>query len=107
MPPAARRARGPFPFTHSPTWAGRAEKDRFHPSLVKTGRQVGMSCWRSVWRRARAVFASSQSWQKHGDDLAEGIDRQPQPQDRRRATQPGAQFVQVEMREGEVLQGAV
>jgi hypothetical protein len=53
------------------------------------------------------VFASSRSWQEHGDDLAEGIDRQPQPQDRRRATQPGAQFVQVEMREGEVLQGAV
>jgi hypothetical protein len=38
---------------------------------------------------------------------ASGIDRQPQPEDMRPAAQPGAQFVQLDMREGEVLQGAV
>jgi len=44
---------------------------------------------------------------QHRDDLAAGVDRQPQPEDMRPAAQAGAQFVQLDMREGKVLQGAV
>ncbi len=39
--------------------------------------------------------------------LTLGVDRQPQPENMRPATQAGAQFVQLDMCEGEVLQGAV
>lgn len=38
---------------------------------------------------------------------ASGVDRQPQPENMRPAAQAGAQFIQLEMREGEVLQGAL
>jgi hypothetical protein len=44
---------------------------------------------------------------EHRDDLAERIDREPQPENMRPATQAGTQFVQLEMRKGEVLKCAV
>jgi hypothetical protein len=44
---------------------------------------------------------------EYRDELAEGIDRQPQPENMRPATQTCAQLVQLDMRKGEVLQGAV
>jgi hypothetical protein len=47
------------------------------------------------------------SQMEHRDELADGVDRQPQPEDMRPATQAGAQLVQLDMGEGEVLQGAV
>jgi len=39
--------------------------------------------------------------------LTLGVDRQPQPENMRPATQAGAPFVQLDLCEGEVLQGAV
>jgi len=36
---------------------------------------------------------------KHRNHLGEGIDGQPQPEDLGGATQPGSQFVQLEVRE--------
>jgi hypothetical protein len=47
---------------------------------------------------------SSGSQLEYRDELAEGVDRRPQPEDTSPATQPSAQFVQLDMREGAVLQ---
>ncbi len=43
---------------------------------------------------------------KHRDDLGEGIDGQPQPEDLCGSAQPGSQFVQLETREVQVAEGA-
>ena len=44
---------------------------------------------------------------KHRDDLGEGIDGQPQPEDLCGSTQPGLQFVQLEVREVQVAEAAL
>jgi hypothetical protein len=44
---------------------------------------------------------------KHRQNLGEGINGQPEPQDLLRAAQPGAEFIQLQMREPEVAEGAL
>lgn len=44
---------------------------------------------------------------KHRDHLGEGIDGEPEPQDLFGATQPGAQFVQLQVREVQVAEAAL
>ena len=44
---------------------------------------------------------------KHGKNLREGIDCQPQPERLCSAAQPGAQFVQLEVRDLEIAEAAL
>jgi len=44
---------------------------------------------------------------KHRDDLGEGIDGQPQPEDLCGSAQPGSQLVQLEVREVQVAEAAL
>jgi hypothetical protein len=44
---------------------------------------------------------------KHRDDLGEGIDGQPQPEDLGGAAQPGSQFVQLQVRKVQVAEAAL
>ena len=44
---------------------------------------------------------------KHRDDLGEGIDGQPQPEDLCGTVQPGAEFVQLEVGEMDGAKGAL
>jgi hypothetical protein len=44
---------------------------------------------------------------KHRDDLGEGIDGQPQPEDLCGAAQPCAQLIQLKMWEPEMTEGAL
>ena len=44
---------------------------------------------------------------EHGKNLREGIDGQPQPEDLCGATQPGSQFVQLEVREVQMAEEAL
>ena len=44
---------------------------------------------------------------QHRDDLGERIDYHPQPEDMCAAAQPTPQFIELKMREGEIVQEAV
>jgi len=44
---------------------------------------------------------------KHGKNLRAGVDGQPQPENLFVAAQPGSQFIQLEVRELEITEGAL
>jgi hypothetical protein len=83
-----------------------AEQDTFKPSLVKRGRQKGgeelLQGVDDPMRRVLRAGAQMERRQK----LGARADRQPQPEHLLRTPQPGAQFVQVQVREVEMAEGA-
>jgi hypothetical protein len=46
----------------------------------------------------------AQTQMEHGNHLAAGIDGEPEPEDLLGVAQPGAQFIQLEMREAQVAE---
>jgi hypothetical protein len=88
---------------HGPTWAVRAEKYRFKPSLANAGMQPGASgrprswttVWAAAWMRAPGTLWVMQQRKK----LADRVKNDPEPQRVRSATQPRAQVVQLQVRE--------
>jgi hypothetical protein len=77
------------------------------PSLVKSGRQKGgQAPSQGVDNRMSHVLGAGTEL-KHRNQLGEGIDGQPQPEDLCGATQPGSQFVQLEVREVQMAEEAL
>jgi hypothetical protein len=74
---------------------------------VKSGRQKGgQELPQGVDNSMRHVLRAGTEIE-HGKKLREGIDGQPQPQHLLIAAQPGAQFVQLEVRELEMAEEAL
>jgi hypothetical protein len=79
----------------------RAEKEQFKPSLVKSARQKGgQDVPQGVNDRMRRKLRAGAEME-HRKKLGEGINGQPEPQHLFGAAQPGAQFVQLEVRKPE------
>jgi hypothetical protein len=75
--------------------------------VVKSGRQKGgQELPQGVDNFMRHVLRAGTEIE-HGKKLRKGIDGQPQPQHLLIAAQPGAQFVQLEMRDVEVAEAAL
>ena len=82
-------------------------KVEIQPIAGEDGEAGGSELLAQCVDKGMSSVLSSGSELEYRDELAEGVDRQPQPEDTSPATQSSAQFVQLDMREGEVLQGAV
>jgi hypothetical protein len=93
--------------SHWPKWAVRAEKYRFKPSLVKRGTQKGGQDLSQRVDEPMGHGLGAGAELKHRKNLGEGIDRQPEPENLVGAAEPGAQFIQLQMREPEDAERAL
>jgi hypothetical protein len=74
---------------------------------VKSGRQKGgQDVSQGVNNHVRCMLGAGAEG-KYRNCLGEGIDGQPQPENLCGAALPGAQFVQLEVREPEMAEGAL
>ena len=74
---------------------------------MKSGRQKGgQELSQGVDKQMGHVLGAG-TQMEDGKNLRTWVDGQPQPQDVLRATQSGAQFVQLEVREPEMAEGAL
>jgi hypothetical protein len=101
-PPATTRLASQWP-----KWAVRAEKYKFNPSLVKSGIQKGgQDVSQGVDDAMRGVLRAGTQMQD-GKKLCARVDDKPEPRHLFGATEPCAQFVQLEVREVEMAEEAL
>jgi hypothetical protein len=74
---------------------------------VKRGRQKGGQDLSQAMENRMCHILRAGTQMEDGKDLGEGIDGQPEPQHLLRAAEPGAQFIQLEVRELKMAEGAL